>query len=151
MLDQSMKKKRLGISLIELMLSLLVIVFIALATTRYFQVANENLKVTQAEEMINNIVDASYQWLKGNPDFSTISLTTLQNAGYISTSYTTNPWKGTVVVGPGSDVSKVNLQMSGIPVASCQNLAEKMQKYSTDANCAFMSIGSQSATFSGDF
>lgn len=146
-----MKKKQQGIGLIELMLTLLVIVFITLAVTRYFQVTNENLKVTQAEEMINNIVDASYQWLRGNPDFSTINLNTLQNSGFLPISYNTNPWKGTIVIGPSSDNSKVNVQMSSLPVASCQNLVEKMQKYSPDANCAFMTIGTQTATFSGDF
>ncbi|QLH41697.1 MAG: hypothetical protein HWD59_02490 [Coxiellaceae bacterium] len=58
-----------GVGLLELMLSLLVILTLIFMATRYFLISRESLRVSQAVDMINTTVNASYKWLEGNPDF----------------------------------------------------------------------------------
>lgn len=130
-----------GISLLELLLSLVVITAILFAATRYFSITSENLKVTQAEEMINNVANASFQWVQGYPDFSSlISIQTLIDAKLLPDNYssiTINPWRGSITVrGWPYDTSYVQIIMNGVPVASCKNLLRRMQHYiSEHSNC----------------
>lgn len=151
-MSKQLLKKYRGIGLIELMLVLLIIVIIIFTATYYFRVTSENLKVTQAEEMINNIVQASYKWLEGNPNFAGINIDVLQSAGFLPANYDTNPWKGKVSIEASSpDNSKLLLKMEAIPTESCTNLVEKMNPaYSKDAAC-ITSITSQLQDFSGTF
>ena len=124
-----------GISLLELMLALVIIAMIVFTVTRYYSVTEENLKVTQAVEMINNIVKASYQWVEGQPDFKNISIQALIDAGLIPDSYKVNPWKGAVTI-PGSTLASVlTINMYDLPRTSCQNLLEKLKGQSKGIMC----------------
>ncbi|MGB6977090.1 MAG: type 4 pilus major pilin [Gammaproteobacteria bacterium] len=124
----SMPSEQKGISLLELMLALVVISALLLLATRYYQQTRENLRVAQAIEMTNNVVNASYKWLEGQPSFSGISIPTLISSQFLSKSYdgNSNPWKGTIAVGPATDTSYIVVTLTNIPSKSCQNLKEKM-------------------------
>jgi len=133
-----------GISLLELMLALLVIVAVLFVVSQYFRTARENLRITQAVEMVNAIAKASYTWLEGNPNFnsnltncsggtsSPTLICTLVAAGLLPAQYanvaTVNPWQQAVnAYGRGSDPSQLEIVMYiGLP-DSCYNLLYKLQ------------------------
>jgi prepilin-type N-terminal cleavage/methylation domain-containing protein len=137
-MSTSVQRKQQGVSLLELMLALLVISGLLLLATRYYQQTRESLRVTQAIEMINNVVNASYKWLAGQPNFSSsnpsFSIPILVTAQFLPQSYgttvinTANPWKGSInVVAASTDNNYITISLSNIPPKSCQNLIEKMQ------------------------
>lgn len=147
-----MQKLR-GIGLLELMLSLLIIAALIFLVTRYFTTTSENLKVSQAEEMINTLASASYHFLEGQPNFKTVSLTQLSQLGLIPATFLSknaNPWQGSVEVKPSSDDSKVVIILSGVPSTSCTNLIEKLQKQGSDLHCEGQTEGGV-VTFQGTF
>lgn len=150
----STKYKNRGIGLLELMLSLLIIAVIIFTATRYFEVTNENLRVAQAENMINNIVDASYKWVQGQPNFSGISMDVLiKQTQLLPSNYYFTPWKNGIfsVVVSSQDPQKILIQAWNIPVRSCNNLAEKMKQYAADANCGAIDLNTGTTSFQGTF
>ncbi len=145
-----MQKQR-GIGLLELMLSLLVIAALIFLVTRYFTTTSENLKVSQAEEIINTLSKASYHYLEGQPNFKNISLTQLVQLGLIPNTFAdTNPWRGAIDIKPSSDNANVVITLTGLPAASCNNLKEKLQKQGTNLQCSGQTEGGI-VSFQGTF
>lgn len=72
-------KKTSGISLLEVLLSLLVIVAVGLMATRYFQEAGERSRLMQAVDQVRQLVDVSYRYIEMEADGSTLSLAKLKD------------------------------------------------------------------------
>jgi type II secretory pathway pseudopilin PulG len=147
---QSNHRKFHGISLLELMLALVIIAMIVFTVTRYYSVTEENLKVTQAEEMINNIVKGSYQWGQGQPNYTALSTQALIDAGFIPDNYKVNPWKGLTVISGTVPYPSTQpyIRMTDIPVASCWSLYEKIK---SQARVGCTTISNGTASFEGAF
>jgi hypothetical protein len=132
----SIKRNR-GIGLLELMLSIMVITALLLASTRYYITARDNMRMTQAVEIINNVAAGGFKWLEGRPDLSGISITTLANYNLVPKSYTldtANPWKGQIyvyrdVVSTLGECLVINLY--NFPRKLCTSLINKIQNYFT--------------------
>lgn len=139
-----------GVSLLELMLALVIIAMIVFTVTRYYSVTEENLKVTQAEEMINTITKASYQWGEGQPNYTALSTQTLITAGLIPDNYKVNPWKGDTIISGTVPYPSTQpyIRMTNVPLASCQNLLEKL-KSQARVGCTVKSANT--ADFEGAF
>lgn len=93
-----------GIGLLELMLSILVITAIILGATKYYLVTREEMKIAQAQDIINNVAHAGYKWVEGKPNFYGVSKLELVNMGLLPQSYTskTDPWGGEIIVSAGT-------------------------------------------------
>lgn len=136
--DTINKKKETGIGLLELMLTLLIIGLILFTVTRYFALVNENLRIAQAEQQINTIVGASYRWLQGETDFSTITLKQLAEAGLIPQNYLdqhASPWKSNIELLPTNSNSSIIIVFNTLPLKSCNTLRDRLQKYSQLTVC----------------
>jgi type II secretory pathway pseudopilin PulG len=132
----SSRLKLAGISMLELMLVIVIITILGLGTTRYFIVTRDNLKITQALEMINEVATASFEWTKGSQQgFSGISISDLVDKNLLPAKYKNsakiNPWFGSIDLN-GSD-NDLKIIMSNIPkdASTCNTLINKIQS-STD-------------------
>lgn len=81
------KAKQLGISLLEVLLSLSIIAIILVMATRYFFVASNNNKVNTAISQVGGLIAAAHNW-KGirtsfAPGNTSISISTLYTAGQL--------------------------------------------------------------------
>lgn len=115
------------------MLSLLIIAIIIFTSIRYYQVANENLKVAQAVDMVSTIINATSKWLEGQPKLTPdFGQATLVNAGLLPAYYRTalNPWKGELLVRSSSvSLTQLTIVMLHVPKTACFNLLAKVEKY----------------------
>ena len=92
-----------GIGLLELMLSIIVITAIILGATKYYLVAREAMKITQAQDVINNVASATYKWIEGQPNFHDLTLQKLIDAGLLPGKYGQSgisPWGGSINLTP---------------------------------------------------
>jgi type II secretory pathway pseudopilin PulG len=130
--------KLAGVSMLELMLVIVIITILVLGATRYFIVARDNLKITQALEMMNEVATASFEWVKGSQQgFSGISIGDLVDKNLLPAKYKNsdkiNPWFGSIDLS-GSD-NDLKITMSNIPKdkdeSTCNTLINKIQS-STD-------------------
>lgn len=124
-------RKNHGVTLMELMLALVVIVVLMFMAVRYYSVARENVKVAETVHRINLAVDASYKWLEGQnqKDFTGITAQKLVDTGLLSEQDTVNPWGGRfdkiVINGfPGAE-QYVAIGYYGLPKTVCQSLKQK--------------------------
>ncbi len=94
-----MLKKQNGIGLLELMLSIIVITAVILGATKYYLVAREEMRIVQAQEIINTAAEAAYKWVEGRPDFNYIGTQALVDAGLLPEKYLGNmdPWGGGMI------------------------------------------------------
>jgi competence protein ComGC len=131
-MENGMKKQR-GVSLLELMLVILIVVTMLIAATRFYQTTKENAQAQNALTMVHEIVDASYKWYEANPNFSTISFTQLIANGLLPESYSDdkrfNPWGGVVGIGPAANNDRFYITMSKVPADSCNRLKQELSQY----------------------
>lgn len=140
-----MQKQR-GISLLELMLGIAIIVTILIASTRFFNIANENAKVNNAINLLHQITDASYKWYENKPNFNNLTFSTLAEAGFLPEKYKAyekvcegcNPWGGDIRIEAADDKSKLKIILSGVPDdekvnKACTKLENQLQEY--QASC----------------
>lgn len=127
-----------GIGLLELMLSIIVITAIILGATKYYLVAREAMRITQAEDMVNNVAKAAYTWVEGHDNFNDLDgksgkgLKSLVDANLIPATYMDghcNPWGGTMYswniredFGGGR---WLNINLEAVPGNSCVMLMNK--------------------------
>ena len=128
-------KKKFGISLLEVMLSLAIIAIILVMATRYFTIAMRSEKTNEAVKVLQTMMKASDDWLwtyktykktANNPDVSTAALI---NLGLVPKNYSAvdaNPWGGTIDVKPNSE-NQVTIFLTNVNESDCQNLAAMMQ------------------------
>lgn len=131
--NQPTIKMQIGISLLELMLTLVIIATILVASMRFFAVANENAKVSNAVTMIHEISDASFKWYEANPQFDAtkFTLANLVTMQLLPNKYkepdNINPWGGSVAIeGSGEHF---NVSMSNVSIKSCNMLEGKFFEF----------------------
>jgi prepilin-type N-terminal cleavage/methylation domain-containing protein len=94
-----MKNKQTGVTLLELVLVLAVIALVILMAARYYQSAQEEMKVTKTVEAIHKITEASFDWVQGAHDFADTGGKTLRqaliDAKEIAANDFVNPWNPT--------------------------------------------------------
>lgn len=73
--------KQIGISLLEVLLSLSIIAIILVLATRYFFVATNNNKVNTAISQVGSIVAAAHSWKGVNTSYANLSVQVLYDAG----------------------------------------------------------------------
>lgn len=144
----SLKHKNLGITLLEVLLSVIVITTLIFAATRYYTTARENAKVMQAVSVINNIANASYTWVEGQPNFEGFGLNGLEiliNAKLLpdnyknsddGTSNNANPWKGSIDVSGSGTIapfsSTLKIILYNVPKNACKALNQKISNVGGD-------------------
>jgi len=122
-----------GIGLLELMLSILVITAVILGATKYYLVAKEATRVTQAQEIINNVAEAGYQWVEGQSDFSGMTgVAVLIKAGLLPNSYdigkNISPWGGNVIVGNSGSGLWLSIAFDGLTITDQAKACGILQK-----------------------
>jgi len=140
-------KQNKGIGLLELLLVLTVIASIVVASSRYYFTARDSTRVTQTIHVVNDIRDASFQWLQMNnvADFSSLgnestALGKLVDAGFLPESYRSgdnlSPWPTQDrKVHITSSTTALEIKINLIPATACTDLAAKFQKAMVNAEC----------------
>ncbi len=136
--NQSTMKTQIGISLLELLLTLAITATILVASMRFFGVANENAKVSNAVTMIHEISDASFKWYESHPQFDTtkFTLANLVAMQLLPNKYkepdNLNPWGGSVAIeGSGEHF---NVSMTNVAIKSCNMLEGKFYEFPPSDN-----------------
>jgi type II secretory pathway pseudopilin PulG len=131
------RNKNRGIGLLELMLSLAIIAAVILMATRYFTQASEASKVTQATQMIHTLIDASFKWVEGEPNFlgkdekNPISKEQLVTAGLLPNEWLDkkNPWGNDIDLQPLKDYkNQIEIILYGAPKSACESINDIMVK-----------------------
>lgn len=146
--------KILGISLLEVMLSVIVITAILVASIRYYTLAQENARIARAVEMLNNVATASFKWVEGQNQigFDGITIAKLADSGLLPQIYKTetetiNPWRGKLAADPAANNSVI-ITLGNVPPSSCANLKQKIINIGGNAgNCGDVT-GDFTATWS---
>lgn len=140
-------KQNKGIGLLELLLVLTVIASIVVASSRYYFTTRDSTRVTQTIHVVNDIRDASFQWLQMNnvADFSSlgnesVALGKLVDAGFLPESYRSgdnlSPWPTQDrKVHITSSTTALEIKINLIPATACTDLAAKFQKAMVNAEC----------------
>lgn len=146
-----------AVGLVEILLVLSVVAVITLVSVRYFVVAKRAAKVSTTVSMVGDVVEASYTWVRGQPNFATISMTALTSNGYLPAKWSDgtkiNPWGGNITVVGTNNNTQIRVTVTGIQVSdasgTCTNLLAKLnQRSSVAGSCT--TAGSV-ATYQGTF
>ena len=154
-----MKNKQSGISLLEVLLSLVIIATITTMSVRYFTVTNRSMRVSTSIKEIKHLTNLSYEWLQaqrqadfsGNPNGTAISMQVLADTKLIENleheKY--NPWGGDITIEPGSNPSYVKITLTQIPQKDCRSIVRQLKNsnHLTNTPCG----SAYGNTFSGEF
>lgn len=120
-----------GFNLLELMLALLVVAALLFTTIRYFVSAEKESRVTQAIKQIDTLVQASYDWVQGEPSFYKLSIDKLVDSGYLPNGFKTgtkNPWLGNITISAdANNPHRLRISLTSVPHKACINLMEKLR------------------------
>ncbi len=143
------KKKQLGISLLEVLLSLSIIAIILIMATRYFFVASNNNKTNTTISQVGALVAAAHAYKGATANYANLSIQTLAQAGQLANfpgfDDTNNSlltlWGGSITIASSGDKSEfaeitVNLPdenkcqtiLRAYPDASTGNVTSKCLK-----------------------
>ncbi len=154
-----MKKCLHAISLLECLLSIIVIASISTMAVRYYMITIRDMRVSHAISQIKRITDASYEWLQmqKQADFSATSNGVMINLqALVSNELLTDPhdtvapWGGKIDVAPGDNPSYIKIILNDIPQLACRNLTQQLlyiNKDKTDNVCS----DAKNNTFIGEF
>ena len=131
--------KNKGIGLLEIMLVIIIIMSVALMSTRYYITTREAARVAAGIDMTNTIVNAAYQWVTANNgNFNGISMEILASESYQSYGDGSgkNPWHGDIIIAADSS-GNLQFTMNNLPLKACGNMLEAVKKTSQDVrnNC----------------
>lgn len=145
--------KQVGISLLEVLLSLAIIAIILVMVTQYSMTATTNQKLNMVRTLIGADVSAIQSYGFNNVGFTNISVSNLVNSGYLSsdpknitcsgtncTQYT--PWGDAVTLNGTTSQATLGIPLPGSS-ALCKNLAES---YNNKSGIQFVTCGSGKAT-----
>jgi len=129
-----MLKHQDGISMLETLLSLLVIGSIITMSVHFFALSTRNSKVLRTIELIRQITVASYDWLgaqrqmnfSGYPNGIPLSAEELQQAKLLP-EHLINPWGGSVLIQPAANPKHFQVVLDNIPQKDCQNLVQRLK------------------------
>lgn len=140
-------KHQNGISLLETLLSLVIISVILVIVANYYFSQNQlNLNVSKANTQIHQLASVAYEWQTAQQqnDFTGLSMAALQTAGLLpfDDPYSQiNPWGGSISISPyASNPTYLQITLSKIPVDACKNLRNRMANIAyaqtSDADCS---------------
>lgn len=126
-------KKQLGISLLEVLLSLSIIAIILVLATRYFFVATNNNKVNTAVSQVSGIVAAVHTWKGINTSYEGVNVQVLYDAGQLenfpgldattaSAVELKDLWGDQYDVAPAGDNNHVTISLTLPTAGNCQAL-----------------------------
>ncbi len=139
-----MKRRQLGISLLEVMLSLSIIAVVLVMATKYFFMASDSERVNQARAQIASVMAAATGWETGNNDLNQLTISSLVDERYLAktTDVTggegaeslVSPWKTAVeIVGdPSSGGRAISMVVASNP--TCLKLAGSFSNASCSDN-----------------
>ncbi len=146
------KNQHHGIGLLELLLSLTIIAAVILLATRYFSQASEASKVTQTTQIIRTLIDASFKWVEGKPNFggdpgknNSISMYQLTTgSGILPNDWLnkTSPWGGTELIKVesygftkiGEQQNRIQITIPNVPISACKSLNDILEKQGIDTS-----------------
>lgn len=120
---------------LEILLTLTVLASLIVVGIRYTIVSHRDLRLAQAVKQIQQITNASYQWLEGQHqiDFSGVPVGTtistaqlLKHQGLYHKTALQNPWGGTIIITAGDDPSHVKITLNNIPIIACRTLNQQL-------------------------
>jgi len=132
-----MRQKQTGISLLEVLLSIMVGALIIFIAVRLYVSAHESVKINKFLTNVNNIVDASYQWYQGQPTgFANINAQMLEDAGYIDASSFDNPWDSSnIKIGPGDTNDSLQITANMPDEATCNLISGHLSHAAQTEKC----------------
>jgi Tfp pilus assembly protein PilV len=155
-----MKKYSQAISLLECLLSIVIIASISMMAVRYYVVTTRDMRVSHAISQVKRITNASYEWLQAQKqaDFSgadggeVITIQQLVDDQLLKDENDTiAPWGGMINVAPGNDnASFVKITLTDVPQLACRNLTQQLNyinKEKTTNTCD----DKKNNTFVGEF
>jgi prepilin-type N-terminal cleavage/methylation domain-containing protein len=133
-----MNKKGKGLSLLELMLVLVIIAVVLIMATRYFQQASESSQVSETTTKIKKIINASYEWSKGNNTFDGLTAQSLIDLGLLTENDIKGPWGETIEVAGGSASKstddQIQISLFNVPKTSCITLRDILIRQNIDTS-----------------
>ena len=120
-----------GIGLLELMLALAIIAALLITATRYYQIASDARKVSEAVEIVQAMYSAGEQWKQTRGDFIPQEnvLTEFVVDNLIPSDFVNphvNPWGGAIVAVADS-ATQLKLTLTNVSYAACMNLLQKVR------------------------
>ena len=131
-----MRAYQAAYSLLELTLVLAIIAIIVISATHYFAISNVEYQVSKTMQDVAAIRKAASEWVLNQPDYTGISLATLNSAGLLPKDVNTGgPWSGSNYAVTGT--AQLSIAINGIPSTACTPLcnAIKNQALSTTPSC----------------
>ncbi len=135
-------KRSLGISLLEVLISLGIISVILAIISWYFISQNKvYMEVGKASTQIQQLANLSYEWqtAQARADFVGISIDALQAAGLLvqNDHYTDmNPWGGSISIAPDTnDPHYVAITLLNVPNRACAGLTNRLLSVAHKQTC----------------
>ena len=144
------RKKTQGISLLEVMLSLLVIASIIFVVLRYAGPARQQTQITEAIRQINTLSDASFRYLEGQPSLKNVSIKELADKGFLPSRYQStepykNPWRNEITIAPyGANDQLLSIKSQVPTMTICNALKSRVLKFAAPASSC---SGNKPSTF----
>jgi type II secretory pathway pseudopilin PulG len=91
-IQRSLKQK--GISLLELLLSIAIIIVLGLIAVRYYQGSQQNQHINETLSLLNGFIAAETQWSLQNKNKYSHDIKSLTDNSYLTHQHTVNPWTG---------------------------------------------------------
>lgn len=133
-------QKRLGMTLLEVLLVVAVSAMILMMAVRYYFAVNLDLRLSQASQQIQLVTKASYDWLRINRQANfaepkAITLAELISTGLINPQDKTSAWGKSLIVSPGIDPTHVAVIFVGTDLKSCDALSQRLDKIAYRQDC----------------
>lgn len=126
-------KNQLGISLLEIMLSLSIIAIILIMATRYFFVATTNNKMNATISQVAGLISAAESWKSIRTNFDGLSIQALYEAGQLekfpglndssSPAQVNDLWGDSFSLAPTSDKNKATITLTLPNSGNCKALS----------------------------
>lgn len=155
-----MKKHQHAISLLECLLSIIIIASISMMAVRYYIITMRDMRVSHTISQIKRLTDASYEWLQmqkqadfsGNNGGQAISIQQLVKDQLLKNQNDTiTPWGGAITISAaGDNPSFIKITLSNIPQLACRNLARQLEYINKD-KFANTCANTQNNIFTGEF
>lgn len=121
------ENRKQGVGLLEILLVLVMVALIIVMATRYYQQAQDDLKVTQAIQKIRKITEASFDWVKGQNDFTGLTNDSLKS--YLTDYDFVSPWGGIIQISSNPAANRVIvITLFNATEVACKNINDMLVK-----------------------
>lgn len=134
-----------GISLLEVLCSLVITAVILLIVANYFYNQSQRYEqVSRATRQIQELASVSYEWqtAQSQTNFKGLSMNTLKAAGLLpeDSLVQQDPWGGAITLGPSDkNPNYLGILLPNTPEDACKNLRNRMasvaHEQSSSADC----------------